>query len=856
MGVGSANQSMSTFPTKGFPDSLSLSSGLEEFNAYISDKTYISGHTPTAIDAEAFRQFNFIMSRLNYPHAYRYFKHLASFTDAERSKFPARVVRAATTATTRPALPDLTKITRVPKPPHTGVSKLITSALPYVNNEPHLGNIIGCVLSADVYARYCRLKGHNTLYVCGTDEYGTATETKAFEEGVSPKEICDRYHEVHKAIYQWFHISFDHFGRTSTQHQTRIAQHIFLKAEENDLLLEQETEQLYCPKYDKFLADRYVEGTCPKCGYDDARGDQCDACGALLNPTELIRPHYKYDKDAEITTKKTKHLYLDLPRLEEQLNKWVSAAGPGKWSENTIQVTKSWLRDGLKPRCITRDLKWGTPVPREGYESKVFYVWFDAPIGYISITSAYAEKVFDVVGKWEEWWKNPDNVSLVQFMGKDNIPFHTVIFPSSLLATKENWTLLDRISTTEYLNYEDGKFSKSRGVGVFGSHCGLTGIPADIWRYYLLSNRPETSDSEFSWKAFQLCNNSELLANFGNFCNRALTFLFNSLGGIVPSCSNVNEADLKLQKEVNALIAQWDECLDQQHIRDATRHVMSISRLGNVYLQDNQPWETIKHDADRAKTVLSVCAQLVATLSVVAHPFMPGVSHHLRYQLNLPPLIPADPEPFTGADLTFKFDAVPAGHKINKPFTLFDKLENAAIDECRQKFGGGTQQNGQQGGGFEAVLRVGQIVNVADHPDADKLYVLRIDLGSLGERQIVSGLKLHYAAEELQNKRVVVVCNLETAIIKAVESRGMVLCADKKGVFGLLTASDSVPLGTVVLPEGIASAPKADLSIKDFKKVVMKTGAGSAVFFKDAKLKAGNEVVIAEKVGESQCQVR
>ncbi|KAG4966828.1 hypothetical protein JHK87_032479 [Glycine soja] len=347
----------------------------------------------------------------------------------------------------------MTENLKAPKLPVEGKRNiLITSALPYVNNVPHLGNIIGCVLSADVFARYCRLRGYNAIYICGTDEYGTATETKAMEENCSPKEICDKYHAIHKEVYNWFNISFDEFGRTSSPEQTEVCQAIFKMIFENKWLSENTMQQLYCNTCERFLADRLVEGTCPTpgCEYDSARGDQCEKCGKLLNPTELKNPGCKVcQKTPRI--RDTDHLFLELPLLKDRLEKYISEMSVvGGWSQNAIQTTNSWLREGLKPRCITRDLKWGVPVPHEKYSDKVFYVWFDAPIGYVSITSCYTRD-------WEKWWKNPENVELYQFMGKDNVPFHTVMFPSTLLGTSENWTLMKTISVTEYLNYEAGQ---------------------------------------------------------------------------------------------------------------------------------------------------------------------------------------------------------------------------------------------------------------------------------------------------------------------------------------------------------------------------------------------------------------
>ncbi|EGD75422.1 methionyl-tRNA synthetase [Salpingoeca rosetta] len=397
---------------------------------------------------------------------------------------------------------------------------LITSALPYVNNVPHLGNIIGCVLSADVFARFCRLRDYNTLFICGTDEYGTATETKAIAEGLEPKQICDKYHAIHKEVYDWFNISFDYFGRTSTEKQTEVTQEIFWACHKNGFITQKDEEQWYCESCDSFLADRFVEGTCPDCGYTDARGDQCDECGHPLHAHQLKDPRCKYRKDCGKTPqlRTSTHLYLCLDKLQPEMQAYFAqAVEKGVWSANAQDITQSWFDRGLEPRAITRDLKWGTPVPLEGFTDKVFYVWFDATIGYISITANYTDE-------WQQWWRNPDDVQLYQFMAKDNVLFHSIIFPSSLIGTRETWTKVNHLSATEYLNYEDRQFSKSRGVGVFGNNAQESGIPADVYRFYLLYIRPETADTHFDWADLIAKHNNELLNNLGNFVHRALTF--------------------------------------------------------------------------------------------------------------------------------------------------------------------------------------------------------------------------------------------------------------------------------------------------------------------------------------------
>lgn len=590
------------------------------------------------------------------------------------------------------ALPPLKKKEVPILPKKGGKNILITSALPYVNNVPHLGNIIGSVLSADVFARFCRSRGLNTLYICGTDEYGTATETKAIEFGITPQEICDKYNKLHTEIYEWFNISFDYFGRTTTPEQTEIAQEIFWKLHAQNLLLTETVEQLYCEKCKRFLADRFVEGTCNFCLYDDARGDQCDKCGKLINAPDLKNAKCKLCK-TKPHMRSSKHLFLDLPKLEPAIKETVCKhIAEGQWTNTAKVIFNSWLKEGLKPRCITRDLKWGTPVPLEGFTDKVFYVWFDAPIGYLSITANYTKD-------WKQWWHQPDLVQLYQFMAKDNVPFHAIIFPATQLGTKDNYTVVNHLSATEYLNYEDDKFSKSRGVGVFGDNAKETGIPSDIWRFYLLYLRPEGQDTYFSWSDLILKNNSELLNNLGNFINRGLSFISNSFGGVIPELT-LREGEKLFIAQVDHELKNYISCMEKTKFRDAIKHILNISRIGNQYIQSNKPWELVKGTPEEkavSGTVIGLSVNVSCLLCTLMEPFMPDSSANLKSQLNT--------EPSQHALIDNFVCLLPHGHKIGKPTPLFKKLEQDIINGLKAKYAGKQQSPEKDAGPQKGAIK-------------------------------------------------------------------------------------------------------------------------------------------------------
>jgi len=765
--------------------------------------------------------------------------------------------------------------------------RLVTSALPYVNNVPHLGNLIQ-VLSADVFARFCRLRGYETLYVCGTDEYGTATETKALEEGISPRELCDRYHAIHRDIYSWFGISFDKFGRTSTERQTEITQSIFLDLDAKGLIKSRTIEQLYCDSDKRFLADRYVRGTCPFCGYDGARGDQCENCGKLLDPTELKDPVCS-TCGATPRPKSTTHLYIDLPAIRPMLESWMKAASvDGFWSNNAVQMTQAWIRDGLKERAITRDLKWGIPVPKAGYEDKVFYVWFDAPIGYISITAcAGDERGFD----WRYWWQSPSDVELFQFIGKDNIPFHTVIFPSSLLGSGKKWTMLHHMSSTEYLNYEAGKFSKSKGVGVFGTDAMESGIPADLWRFYIFYNRPERGDTTFTWADFQEKVNGELIGNLGNLANRTLTFVTRYFGGAVPRPSG-EPADTTFRDRAREIRQRATAHLERAELRDAFRAAFELSDLANKRFQESEPWKTRTSDPAAAAALIGELCYLLRDLAILIHPFMPAAATRLAS--------------FFGATigaggLSWSDLGASSGlTSVSSPEVLFAKLEDDFVAELRDRYSGTQRERADRDATsaapppdtaakprlvpappplkpvplsdleveerFERLvdLRVARIVKIERHPKADKLYIETLDDGSGAERVIVSGLVPFYKEEELLGKSIVLVNNLKPAKLRGVESKGMLLAASRKTIsedgssvkeaVEVLDAGDAPPGARLAL-EGRAASGGPDvlpeIDADTFFSVPIRAEGGFA-WIGDSRLVASGEPFSLSKVPEGE----
>ncbi|MFA6072544.1 MAG: methionine--tRNA ligase [Candidatus Woesearchaeota archaeon] len=737
---------------------------------------------------------------------------------------------------------------------------LITSALPYVNNVPHLGTMV-CIISADVYARFLRMKGVDVISVLGTDEHGTTTESIAMKMNLTPKEATDHFFKIHKEVYEWFLCSFDCFGRTTSKENIEITQDIFLKLYKNGFIVEKEEEQMYDVEAQKFLSDRFIEGECPHCSFNDARGDQCDNCGKLLNPTELVNPRSKLTGSKPVI-RKTKHLYIKLNELQPKIEEFFSKRAD-KWSDNANMTTKAWLDEGLKERAITRDLKWGIPVPLEGYEDKVFYVWFDAPIGYIAITKEFRED-------WKDFWHNPTNVRLVQFMGKDNTPFHSILFPASLIGANDNYTLVDTLNVNEYMNYDGDKFSKSRGIGVFGDDAMATGIGPDEWRYYLMINRPEKTDTNFTWGDLQEKINNELAGNLGNLVNRALTFIERFNEGQIGQITE----PLVYDEDVEQII----ESYSQIELKKALKQVMLLSKKANQYFQEQAPWQTIKTDKSKALNSLAVLANMIKDLSILIYPVMPGVAEKMQEQLGME-------KNFNLSELKVPLH----NHTIGKSAVIFKKLEDDEVVKLKSKYGGVQEDKLNAGVAnttkknndnkykkensqlkkdisnktvkdkFNDVkdvesnksndksnndvdddknkdkldnsdiiskidLRVAKIISVEKHPKADKLYIEHLDIAGV-ERTIVSGLVPHYAIDELVGKNIVLVYNLKPAELRGVLSVGMLLAAGQDGKVGVLHCPD-MNSGDKITFKGIKSVPANEITVDDFFKTMIEAKEG------------------------------
>ena len=678
---------------------------------------------------------------------------------------------------------------------------LVTSALPYANGPLHIGHLAGAYVPADIYVRYQRLKKVDVMFIGGSDEHGVPITIRAKKEGVTPKEIIDRYHYQMKETFKGMGISYDIYGRTSSPVHHKVASDFFRKLYDTGKFIQKTSEQYYDEEAKMFLADRYITGECPHCHYDHAYGDQCEKCGTSLSPTELINPVSTVSGSKPVM-KETTHWYLPLEQYQEWLEKWILQEHK-EWRPNVYGQCKSWLDMGLQPRAVSRDLDWGIPVPVEGAEGKVLYVWFDAPIGYISNTKEYCD-AHPERGSWETWWKDPDT-RLIHFIGKDNIVFHCIVFPSMLKA-EGTFILPDNVPSNEFLNLEDDKISTSRNWAVW-VHEYLEDFPgkADVMRYVLTANAPETKDNNFTWKDFQARNNNELVAIYGNFVNRALVLTQKYFDGVVPPCGELNDYDRDTLKEFADVKQQLESLIDNFKFREAQKEAMNLARIGNKYLADTEPWKLAKTDMKRVETILNISLQLVANLAIAFEPFLPFSSEKLRSMIGL-----------EGAqwDRLGAIDLLPSGHKLGKPELLFEKIEDEAIEAQIQKLLKRKEENEKAAAAaqpanpikaniqfpeFEKLdIRVGTVLECTKVPKADKLLQFKIDDG-LGGRTILSGIAQWYKPEDLVGKQVCFIANLAPRTIRGIESQGMILSAlDADGTLTVTTVQRPVKPGSEV----------------------------------------------------------
>lgn len=649
---------------------------------------------------------------------------------------------------------------------------LVTAALPYANGGVHIGHLAGVYVPADIYVRYLRLKKRDVLFVCGSDEHGVPVTIRARKEGCTPQQVVDRYNKIIKDSFEGFGISFDIFGRTTSEVHKQTASDFFRKLYDNGEFVEQESEQYYDEEAHTFLADRYITGECPHCHAEGAYGDQCEKCGTALSPTELINPRSTVSGSKPVL-RKTKHWYLPLDKHQQWLEPWITEDHK-EWRSNVMGQCKSWFDMGLKPRAVSRDLDWGIPVPVEGAEGKVLYVWFDAPIGYISNTKEL------LPNDWEKWWKS-DDTRLIHFIGKDNIVFHCIVFPAMLKA-EGSYILPDNVPANEFLNLEDDKISTSRNWAVWLDEY-LVDFPGkqDVLRYVLTANAPETKDNNFTWKDFQARNNNELVAVYGNFVNRALQLTKKYYEGVVPAAGELTDYDRQTIEEFQGVKAEVERLIENFRFRDAQKEAMNLARIGNKYLADSEPWKVVKTDPERVKTILNLSLQLVANLAIAFEPFLPFSSEKLRGMLHIEE---------AQWDRLGATDLLPAGHVLGEPVLLFEKIEDSVVDAQVQKLLDTKKANEaaafkpadiKENVSFEDFekldIRVGHIKDCQKVKKSKKLLQFTIDDGTGTDRTILSGIAAYYEPEQLIGKDVLFVANFAPRKMMGIESQGMILSA-------------------------------------------------------------------------------
>ena len=676
----------------------------------------------------------------------------------------------------------------------------VTAALPYANGGVHIGHLAGVYVPADIYVRYLRLKNREVAFICGSDEHGVPITIRAKKEGVTPQDVCDRYHKLIKDSFEEFGISFDIYSRTTSETHNKFASDFFRKLYDDGKLVEQESEQYYDEEAHQFLADRYIMGECPHCGNPNAYGDQCEKCGSDLSPMELKNPHSTISGSQPVI-KRTKNWYLPLNDYQEWLKQWI-LTDHKEWRPNVYGQCKSWLDMDLQPRAMTRDLDWGIPVPVQGAEGKVLYVWFDAPIGYISNTKELCEKDPEHFGTWQKWWQDPET-RLVHFIGKDNIVFHCIIFPT-MLKTHGDYILPDNVPANEFLNLEDDKISTSKNWAVW-LHEYLRDFEGkqDVLRYVLTANAPETKDNNFTWKDFQERNNSELVAVYGNFVNRALQLTKKYWNGVVPACGELEEIDRQTIQEFKDVKEKVEAYLEIFKFREAQKEAMNLARIGNKYIAETEPWKLWKTDPKRVETILYISLQLVANLSIAFEPFLPFSSKKLREMINM--------TEYDWSELG-STDLLPAGKQLAEPELLFDKIDDEAIEAQLRKLEETKKANEAASYKAEPIkkdvpfedfekldIRVGHIIKCEKVKKSKKLLQFTIDDGSGVERTILSGIAAYYEPEQLTGKDVLFVANFAPRKMMGIESQGMILSAvNFDGSLSITTTMGEVKPGSQV----------------------------------------------------------
>jgi len=702
-------------------------------------------------------------------------------------------------------------------------------AWPYANGSLHLGHIAGCYLPADIFARFNRLIGNHVLMVSGSDEHGTPITITADKEGITPQDVVDRFNKEHTENMKQFGISFDIFTRTSTQNHRMVVQEVFKTLFDRKHIFKQSVQSFYCDTCKRYLPDRYIEGTCPLCNYDHARGDQCDECGQLLDPEQLIDVRCKICGSTPML-QTTEHLFFALSHFEQPLLNWLK--DKTYWKSSVLKFTKNWLKDGLHDRAITRDMSWGIPVPLEGFEEKRIYVWFDAVIGYLSASKEWAQLQHSP-DRWKEWWMDKESHHYY-FLAKDNIPFHSIIWPSILMGYDNTLNLPYDIPANEYLRLQGEQFSKSKGLGIWVPEV-IKAFDVDTIRYYLSMNMPENKDANWMWDDFVIKNNDELVGTYGNFIHRVLSFTENNFQ-CIPQKGQLEHGDVEVQETINRSMQQVKDSLRDCKFKQGLKVAMGLAKFGNIYFNEKEPWNLIKIDRAQCETTIHLCLEIVQALCMVLAPFLPFSSDKIWKTLGHDGSI-------HDASWNDAMKPLLVGTLIEKPKPLFRKLLLDDIMEENDPFS-------------QLDLRVAEILEVKDHPDADKLYIMHIDIGALGKRVLVAGMKPYYPINELTGKKIVIISNLEPAMIRGVKSNGMLLAAeDGQGVVSLLNPGNAKP-GSMVVVQGIHQNPVKVLSFEMFKQITLLINEKQQATYKERILLIDQEPIVTDKKVEKNAKIK